>query len=760
MRKPLLAIVPALLASLPGQDPVRPAAPVATPLVVAPAAAPFEPTTADVAAAAQSQLGRVAERVVFDRPTTDGPLWAMGADWKASFDGQGFTFLPFFGTDALRHYPVRVELASATVAGEALKLVPGAPQEAHGVVTTRRGGLVETVATTPDLVEQSFAFATLPTRGDVTVAVRIATDLAATPITGGVRFANERGHVDYTKAIAVDAAGRRRELPIEWAAGIATMTIPAEFVATAQLPLVLDPILNGWYALASGQTRPNLDSDVASFQSLGGRTLFVYRREWNSADRDCFGILFDGNLGLVQTDFTIDLTADDWRSVAVASNNYARNFLVVAEIAASGPIYIGGRTCAANAAVGSLFPIERENVLGTPGNNVSPDVGGDPYPGSGTYAVAFVKNYFSSSTVCLRSVSTTGVVLGTNATVVQSGGGNPKDKVSISKSCGLPGPAGLPTYWLCAWQEPYVNWPYDREVYGRHVNWNGQLIGSVPVALAMSTEEETAPAASSPLDVDGARYWPVCYETAPSGATSRDIACRMVSSATLPQSYTVISGNVPGHDDRDVECDSDGVRMVASLITGTPAYPQQIEKVLISYLRASNTLRQDARGGLNTSSLTEYASPCVSADASGPDLTSRFYIGFSNRSNNTFELSNFGGWTGGTLYFAPDNNACGNLSFTPSGVPAVGQTITLSAGNGALSGVMIGFPSYVPLLPLGCSCWSGVDQSVFFGNPFVWTVPNNVAFIGFQLATQAYTLLGSQCLGMVDFSQSYRFTVR
>ncbi|HND56845.1 MAG TPA: hypothetical protein PLV92_30710, partial [Pirellulaceae bacterium] len=328
-----------------------------------------------------------------------------------------------FGSTAPHDFPLRMELVGATVGGTPLSLKSGQPVQRGSSVRTDRGALTEVIDTHLDHLEQSFVFDRLPQRGALAVDVRLTGELQPSLLQDGVRFENEFGHVDYTHAVAIDAAGRRLPLEIAWNGATAHMEIPAAFVADAQLPIVLDPVLNYWYGIASGVTQLQHDSDVASFQQSGGRTLIVYQRQFSTTDQDCFGVMFDANLGLVHTDFAIDFTTDDWLKVAVASNNYAQNFLVVAESRIGVSWFITGRLIAANATPGAAFDIERDGVVGVAGNSFAPDVGGDPYFGVGRYCVVFMKrpNIFSAATtVYYKQVTTGGALVSPTPTLLDT----------------------------------------------------------------------------------------------------------------------------------------------------------------------------------------------------------------------------------------------------------------------------------------------------------------------------------------------------
>ncbi|MBX3463938.1 MAG: hypothetical protein KF830_12270 [Planctomycetes bacterium] len=703
------------------------------------------------------------DRVHFDRPDADGPLWAVGRAWKASFDATGFTVVPFFGAEAPRNFPLRLELTAATVGGRELALRPGTPVERDGAVHTHRGSLTEVVATGLDQLEQSFVFDALPNRGAIAVDVRIAGEFVGTPIDGGLRFANEWGHVDYTKAVAVDAAGRRLPLAIGWRDGVARLEIPAAFVAEAKLPIVLDPVLNYWFLLGN-PSQPQREGDTATIQAsaLGGRTLLIWQRQWSATDQDCWGLMFDNILGLVQTDFVIDTSTADWVEIAVAGNNYAQNFLVVAEVRV--PVFLAnrhdivGRMVGAGATTSSVFDIERDGVVGLPGNNHHPDVGGDPYFGTGRYCVVFQKRNGTAADIYMKQVTTSGTLVTTNPVALDTSS-TEESRPSIGKSCGQSN--GLPAQWLVTWQRTWPSAPFDQDLHGRFVSWNGAVMGSV-FGIALTPSEETAPSAGSPIDQGGVRYWPVAFELASSAGQPRDVWVRLLrADGTSPMSSFVVSSNVPNADDRDPEVDADGMRFVVTMTTGTSGNPQGVEAVTIAYLPTLNTWRLEERTGLITSSLDDYGQTNLCAQFSGGGAPTPYYaLCFTEFASNTLRLVRYGGHQSGS-FFLPRSTMCGSVGITASGSPVLGQTVTITVANGPLSGTVAGAPTSVSLLPaLGCGCLLGSDFIGFFGNPFVWTIPNDVMLVGTAFAVQGYTVVGSSCLGSLDLSDTIDFTIR
>jgi hypothetical protein len=715
-----------------------------------------EPQAAAVELAAPALPART-PRVHFDQPQADGPLWAGADAWKASFDGTGCTVIPFFGSDAPQNFPLRIELASITVGDDALALPGGTPRRDGNRVRTARGSVDEVIDTSVSGLEQSWVFSTLPNRGAITVDLRLQGDYQVTPTDVGLRFANAYGRFDYHGAVAVDADGRRLPLSIGWDGDSAQLTIPAPFVAEAKLPLVLDPVLNGWFQLGSaapaGQTQR--DSDVASFQALGGRTLMVWTRQWSAVDADCWALLFDGNLGLVKTDFTLDFTSEDWLKVACAANNHARNFLVVSEVRIGIQHSIFGRVVSDNGTPGGVITIERDGVVGTPGNNFHPDVGGDPSFAPGRYTVVFHKRYLFDSEIFMRGVSPSGSLLTTNAIKL-----TPVDqectRPAISKSCGQ---ANGNQQWLVTFQRTWtVPYSTDQDLWGRFVQWNG-AVPTAPFAIAYSSGEETMGSPSSPIDSGGQRLWPVVHSWAGNTTLPRDLTCHLMRADGTPQDSANIGTGIPGVDHADAEVDSDGTRFVVAYTRGGT----REEVITIAHLPATFQLRIESRTGLQTSSTDARAQCNVVADRSGGTGTSpRYFISFTNLTSNSFHLVNFGGYTGGTTLFTSRDSFCSNqLPISVTGSPVIGQTVFVSVDNGSpLAASIFGFQDSISLGLLGCGCLQGVALGAVYGPAsFNWTVPNNPTFVGTGLAVQGFAL-GNECLGMFNLSDIVDFTLR
>ena len=696
--------------------------------------------------------------VAFDRAQT-GELWALGTDWKASFDQGGFTFVPFFGSDAPRNFPVRIALASATVGGEALPLGAAEPTREGDVVRTDRGGLVETVATGLRSVEQSFVFATLPNRGDVHVDIAMHSELVAAAMADGVEFANEHGAVAYRKAVAVDAAGATLPLAIEWDGDSAHITIPAAFVAKAQLPLVLDPIVNTRNSLSAATTQLVREPDVATLPTPE-RSLVVWQRQWSFTDWDCYAELIDGNLGSTTgSALSLDFTGVNWLYPRVAGSPATRNFLVVAQLDNQGTAkWVGGRTVNDTGVVGPVFDIERAGVVGIAGNSLRPVVGSDNLSPA-YYCVAFEKEVGPGNRdIYYKMVQPNGTLLTTNPSVLAN---LPEDESApaISKSTGG-------TFWMVAWQRQWPATPFDQDIWTALISYGG-LIHQPGALKAGSIADELRPACSSPLSRDvvlpEARM--LAYELV-QGAQA-DIQLTVVDSNNISVAAYNLSvnesfGAFQSRNQGFAEVDSNGVRFAV----GYAEYSGTDYDTYVSTVAFDSTTNQfridETRVLLGGTVGTDDYSPRMSAYRDGLSQDSRYLITSARIGANDISVFDYGSYAAGPLfsYYA---SACGTsgLTMTPSGVPALGQSVSFVVNTPLPAGIAFGLPGNA-FLGLGCFCSLGLDINsvILTGNPLTVPIPNNLALVGQTFSAQGYGYVGTNCFGLFDLTDTIDFTIR
>lgn len=329
-----------------GQTPLDPAVktPVALPHmqdVGTPALAPIPDTGAQSsirAPAPSSTIGDARRAVpVFDAPALDFPLydvdehgsvWVRGASYKASFGEHGATFVPALGARAPRNFPLTFTLDSVTCGGDALAFDARAAARRDGdVVAFERGAFVEEYAISAGAIEQRFVFDTLPSRGEIVVSIDVASELESRADADGFHFENALGGVRYGRAFALDARGTKVGIESRLVGQRIELVVPQEFVAQAQLPLVIDPYTST--LSIDVDTGSDWQADVA-YDATFNAFVVVYENIYSDTDHDAYARKYVDQI-LVDT-ATIDFTTDDWRNPKVANNNVANQFLCVAQV--------------------------------------------------------------------------------------------------------------------------------------------------------------------------------------------------------------------------------------------------------------------------------------------------------------------------------------------------------------------------------------------------------------------------------------------
>ena len=702
-------------------------------------------------------------RVLFDRPGS-GDLWAMGRDWKASFDARGCTFHPFFGSEAPRTFPLRIELTAATVGGEPLSLQRSAPLVDGTTVRTDRGALIETYTTTLEHVQQSFVFAQLPNRGAIVVEVALggalAGDYSATTNDSGIDFANAHGTVGYRQALALDADGRRLPLTIGWNGRHARIEIPATFVATARLPLVLDPIVDVNNGVGMGYAQLQRLPDVATLQNPD-RTLIVWQRQYAANDQDCVCEVLDGSLDYVTPAETpVDFSGYNWVEPRVASNRNGRNFLIVAQIDdQAGRYYIGGRIIGDSgvAALNQLV-IEGFSTVGLPGNDFRPDVGGDPYPGTQSYYTVVFEHETAPGNrdVYFRQLDAAGV----NQTTMPIPLGTLTDNETfptISES-------NRTDRWLVTWQRTTPVAPFDEDVMAALVSWDGTVL-TPAFTLFGTLANERLPSPSSPAQLEtapGELFFTIAAAVENGGQS--DISLRVLDGTGVVRTNYGLSANEVGgfflgRNQTFPECESDGVRFVVgySEFSGSD-YDTYVSTV--AFTPGPDTLRIDeARVVIAATPAVDDYWTRMSAWFSGNNVGNPNYVIASGRiANNDTKVVSYGGYTPGQ-FFTFRSTQCGSLSLLASGEPVLGGKVTLLPATLAPAGVMIGTPTLAWLGSIGCNCFLGVDNAYFATGGGTFPVPANPTFVGIALSAQAYAVSGTNCLGFLDLSDTVDFTL-
>lgn len=429
---------------------------------------------------------------------TDGSCWVRGASYKASFGPEGAVFIPFLGSAAPQNYPVRMSLAHVTVGGTPLDFEPAVDATRNGsTIALDRGALLERYETGLESIEQTFVFEELPQRGEIVLRIAVESELAGREDPGALVFENALGGVRYGRATALDARGQSTPASTTWTGSGIEIRVPADFVASAHLPLVIDPWVQG-FSITWGSLDESLP-DVA-FDATTGRWIVVYEEVFSASDHDVIRLLYsyDGT-GVLFSAYVDASPTEYWANPAVANNHGTSGFLVVAEVGnpSAGQRVIRGRIVAAS--TGTLGA----NLLisdALSGEKVNPDVGGDSYPSpdpnfSG-YLVVWQRNRLSTDLdIHGRYVSASGglnAAFAINATL-----GTQDQRPSISKVA-RPITMSSDTRWVIAWERFIFATPPRWDIHGAIVSYP-DTISTPSFAIDTSTlSNDRYPDVSSP----------------------------------------------------------------------------------------------------------------------------------------------------------------------------------------------------------------------------------------------------------------------
>jgi hypothetical protein len=468
------------------------------------------------------------DHVYFDTPG-DGAVWALGAEYKASFRTSGATYIPFLGSCAPRNYPVEFALRSVSVGDVPIGFDPNAaPVHAGTRVVYDRGGIVETYELKLGSAEQEFEIASLPSGGDLVLEIAVGTTLDAAETTDGLRWSNALGSVAYSRAVLVDAAQHRTPVLTHVSDGMIEIRVPADVLAGAVFPIVIDPVISTFTVDAS--TNDDTDPDIA-YDSTNNVYQVVWSRLFSAGDHDCYSQLQSANgTTIVGSTVQIDFTTDDWVRPRTANNLIATQFLVAAQVTPTGGSLrvIKGRTRdAASTSMGAQFQIS-DPTINYDQFNVS--VGGDPNPLAPTYyCVAWERVFIAGSDddIFARLVLSNSTLLGTSTILIDNSSSTLDTNPSVSRSDGNAPATGQD--WTIVWQREFN--PSDHDIRGAQVHWDG-TITNASFSIDFSANDDTRPQVSSVLDGSGtSRNYLVVYERFI--GPDHDIEGALLNSATV-----------------------------------------------------------------------------------------------------------------------------------------------------------------------------------------------------------------------------------
>ncbi|MCA8950021.1 MAG: hypothetical protein KDE27_10995 [Planctomycetes bacterium] len=246
-------------------------------------------------------------------PSESGPLeaWAAGRDYKVAFHDRA-TFVPYLGSG----YPHNLPLSWRTVSvrlGEHELLTPGETplhSAADRHYEYRFAAVTEAYDVLAGGLEQTFVLRDRPVAGDLVIAGAVTTELTAadrTPAVAALTFCDSEGRavVEYGAAVAIDAVGGRVPVTTGYRDGRIELTVPGAWLATAVLPVTVDPLLSAVlvYAQSSGSAMGSVDIAWQE-ETPDHNVMIAFVREASAADSDVYAIVCDDDYQNRVTVFT------------------------------------------------------------------------------------------------------------------------------------------------------------------------------------------------------------------------------------------------------------------------------------------------------------------------------------------------------------------------------------------------------------------------------------------------------------------------
>ncbi len=513
-----------------------------------------------LAGTASAGTSGVAARIsAVERPpvvlwSTDGleTSWARGTTYKCSFGSEGATFIPFLGASAPRNHPVRFRLAHVAAGGVPIEFDADVRAARTGDrVSYDRGAIVEVYDTALESVEQSFVLQRLPNRGDLALRIAVDSDLTPAEVAEGLEFRGDLGAVRYGRATVVDAAGRTAAAPTVLAPGGLEIRVPADFLAGAELPVTVDPVVSRW----SDDTTPSDDyaPDVA-YDATTGFVMNVYEQTFSATDHDIIASVRYAD-GAYRDYLVIDGSSENWSDPKVANNHAASDFMVVAQAGPSGSRVIKGKIVLAQ----TMFMSGEFTISGQEaGEKLHPTIGGDPSPSGPSYfCVAWERvRTVTDHDIHVRLVDPYGVLFGADTLHLEDSLGTLDTMPEISKDDGQP-PAASQA-WTVVWERQAA--PGNSDVYGAQIARDG-WVQTPTFPIEASAENALNPRVSPILDMSfsGTRHYLVAWQKV---VNVSDWAIHLVemggSSQYIHADLNDLEGDNPAPDKILPALDSDG----------------------------------------------------------------------------------------------------------------------------------------------------------------------------------------------------------
>jgi len=355
-------------------------------------------------------------------------------------------------------------------------VLPGR-EDAHATLSFNRGSVLERIQCGRNDFEQDFVISELPAgRGAMTVVERIATPLS--PPAEGTRGAalrfgtRESGAFEISHAIAIDARGQKLPLDLTFAKGCLEMTVPAWWVESASLPIVIDPIVGSPFGIAGSLSFQGDARTVIAYGSGPNEWLVVWYDRVSSLSYQIYAQRVSATGALSGPQITLSTVTTVNYNPAVAYSAGLNQYLVLwARTDSNSNDHLIGRFLTATGT--------------TPGPEI--DLGTFPQfllnlsmatDGVSTfYAVA--ENQSPSKALVGVLISNTGSILALSSPETNGSGGPTRPKVAYSN------------------QEYLVSWSEGSTFLTRGMNTSGSFLTPITTVATNISPTNTAASAGS-----------------------------------------------------------------------------------------------------------------------------------------------------------------------------------------------------------------------------------------------------------------------
>jgi hypothetical protein len=529
---------------------------------------------------------------------------------------------------------------------------------------------------------------------------------------------------------------------------VLALRVPAGFLAAAQFPVTIDPFIST-FVPGGSPTADEFAPDV-SFDRGYRRYLVVWETGFSSTDHDVWAQVHD-RAGSVEPGMGafVDMTTEYWARPRVGENENSNAFTVVAAVGdpnASPPRrVVKGRNRLAPPPLTQYAPYA---VSAGTADDAEPEFGGDAcecYPSF--HLVVWVRTVAPGNRdIIARHLIVDGRPNGPELVL----GGSPEDEFHIAVSASVGARPFSAQRWNVVWTRADSTRPGNLDLWGAQIYWDGTVVRPA-FPIDDSPEVDDHAAVSSVVDPGGTnRRWLVVWERQGPGDT--DLHARVLAGASPVTEVNLVAlegGQREGLAQMRPRVDTDGYRFVVTYAEErTPGGPD------LDVFASTFDLRLDSVLGLSEGHVPLGASARIESVPRIANALNAEFLGFrygvvwesGAGADRNVEAALYDGLSPGGGYTLVPETGCDNHFLEPTGIPALGQTISVRMFGRRfrpffLLGVQI---PPAPVCPLACRL--GVDPVSAWVVPtdnnatLVVGIPGEGALVGLRVAVQGVDL--------------------